>query len=62
MTNIDKLFDSMLEWLMGDEAPLGFDLADIGCSGKPEGHRYDGLSLPAAPEVMSKDKTFKIVP
>ena len=62
MTNIDKLFDPMLEWLLGDEAPLGFDLADTVCSGKPGGHRYDGLSLPAAPELMSKDKIYKIVP
>ena len=62
MNNIDKLFDPILEWLMGDEAPLGFDLADIGCSGKPGGHHYDCLSLPAAPELMSKDKIYKIVP
>ena len=56
MTNTDKLFDSILEWLMGDEAPLGFDVTDTVCSGKPGGHHYDGLSLPAAPELMSKDK------
>ena len=61
MTNIDIIFDPMLEWLMGDEAPLRFDLADNGCSGKPGGHRYDGLSLPAAPELMSNDKILKIV-
>ena len=26
-----------LEWLMGDEVPLGFDLAVLFCSGKPGG-------------------------
>ena len=26
-----------LEWLMGDEAPLGFDLTALFCSGMPEG-------------------------
>ena len=45
-----------LEWLMGNESPLGFDLAALFCSGKPGGR----LLTPKSARCSDFESSFQV--